>query len=198
MERGGGNLLQIFIKSPFVKKMTYFSWPYGIPVWLDHTRHLAVTNNSINSPLPMLWLPDESFVYETEQRRFMLPDPTVDLKLYRTNPEAYIEKYVPKGMKLDQKTKDQIYDRQQVRIVTNMALITDPNVMSIEAYTRYTVPKKLKNHYEFILHKMIKEDVDYYLSNSKGDKESALGRLQHYINQGRAHNKNEAVTNSHK
>ena len=42
-------------------------------------------------------------------------------------------------MKRDQKTKDQIYDRQQVRIVTNMALITDSNVMSIEAYTRYIV-----------------------------------------------------------
>jgi hypothetical protein len=42
---------------------------------------------------------------------------------------------------------------------------------------------------------MIKEDVDYYLSNSQGDKESALGRLQHYINQGRAHNKNGSVAN---
>lgn len=183
MERGGGNLLQIFIKSPSVKKMTYFSWPYGIPVWLDHTRHLAVVNNSISSPLPMLWLPNDNFVYETAQRSFMLPDPTVDLKLYRTNPEAYITKYAPNGINLDQKTKYQIYDRQQVRIITNMALISDPNIMSIEAYTRYKIPEILKKNYEHMLHKMIKEDIDYYLQHSHGDKDSSLGRLQQYINQ---------------
>ncbi len=188
MAQGGGNLLQIFIKSPAVKKMTYFSWPYGIPVWLDHTRHLAVINNSINSPLPMLWLPNESFIYETEQRRFMLPDPMVDLKLYRTNPEAFIAKYAPNGMVLNQKTKNQIYDRQQVRIVTNMALITDPNIMSIKAYTRYQIPEKINKIYEVKLHQMIKDDMEYYLNNSQGDKESSLGRLQRYISQGNQYN----------
>lgn len=181
MERGGGNLLQIFVKSSAVKNMVYLSWPYGIPVWLDgNTKHLAVKDGRPNSPIPMLWVPPEGNIYDTGPQ-YLLPDPAVSLKLYRSNPEEFVKKFSPANAKLRLQTKKQIFDRQQARLVMDMSSISDPEKIKVDTYTRYQIPKGMEKNYYNKLNQMIDEDMNYFLRGYKGDDESKLGRLQKYI-----------------
>jgi|GEM_PF-2811288 len=153
MRKGGGHLLQVFVKKEKIDEMAFASHPYGVPIWIDKkTNHFAMSRGK-TTPLAKI---------SADEKRYRLPKVSSYLDMYTKSPHKFSNMFSPVHKKRSPKQEYFYNDAAQVRLLMDPQKLLD-NTFVIES-TRNRVFNADVKAYQTEVRSLVLEDMSQYIT----------------------------------
>lgn len=159
MRKGGGHLLQVFVKKEKIDEMAFASHAYGVPIWIDKkTNHFAMGKGK-NLPLAQI---------SADEKKYRLPKVSSYIDMYTKSPYKFSNMFSPVHRKKNSKQEYSYNDAAQVRLIMNPQKLLD-NTFVIESTRNRIFDMDLKA-YQRELKTLAIEDMSKYITHVQHDK----------------------------
>jgi len=171
MRKGGGHLLQVFVKKEKIDEMAFASHAYGVPIWIDKkTNHFAMSRGK-TTPLAKI---------SADEKKYRLPKVSSYIDMYTKSPYKFSNMFSPVHKKKSPKQEYFYNDAAQVRLLMDPQKLLD-NTFVIESTRNRVFDADLKA-YQTELTTLALEDMSKYITHiqhNKSDKTPLQNNLVH-------------------